>query len=144
MTRSAFLALTLTAAVSLVGPVPGSAQPTAGQPAKPNVILIMTDDQGYGDMSCHGNPYLKTPNLDRLHRDSVRLTDFHVDPTCSPTRAALMTGRYSSRVGRNERSAVPATPGSVETECRNGVADAPCCRPTGLPLAANVRERTVQ
>lgn len=68
----------------------------AGQP---NVVLIMTDDQGYGDMSCHGNPYLKTPNLDELYRESVRLTDFHVDPTCSPTRAALMTGRYSSRVG---------------------------------------------
>ena len=66
---------------------------------QPNVILIMTDDQGYGDMSCHGNPHLKTPHLDRLHASSVRLTDFHVDPTCSPTRAALMTGRYSSRVG---------------------------------------------
>jgi len=59
----------------------------------------MTDDQGYGDMSCHGNPYLKTPNIDQLYRESVRLTDFHVDPTCSPTRAALMTGRYSSRAG---------------------------------------------
>ncbi len=68
----------------------------AGQP---NVVLIMTDDQGYGDMSCHGNPHLKTPNIDQLYRESVRLTDFHVDPTCSPTRAALMTGRYSSRVG---------------------------------------------
>jgi arylsulfatase A-like enzyme len=65
----------------------------------PNVVLIMTDDQGYGDMSCHGNPYLETPNIDQLYRDSVRLTSFHVDPTCSPTRAALMTGRYSSRVG---------------------------------------------
>jgi len=64
-----------------------------------NVIVILTDDQGYGDMSCHGNPFLKTPNLDALHGESVRLTDFHVDPTCSPTRAALMTGRYSSRVG---------------------------------------------
>ena len=67
--------------------------------AKPNVILIMTDDQGYGDMSCHRNPYLKTPNIERLYEESVRLTDFRVDPTCSPTRAALMTGRYSSRVG---------------------------------------------
>jgi len=65
----------------------------------PNVVLIMTDDQGYADMSCHGNPHLKTPNIDQLYRESVRLTDFHVDPTCSPTRAALMTGRYSSRVG---------------------------------------------
>ncbi|VGO19660.1 arylsulfatase [Pontiella sulfatireligans] len=66
---------------------------------KPNVIVIITDDQGYGDMSCHGNPYLKTPEMDRLHDESVRLTDFHVDPTCAPTRAALMTGRYSARTG---------------------------------------------
>ena len=66
---------------------------------QPNVILLLTDDQGYGDMSCHGNPFLTTPEIDRLYRDSVRLTDCHVDPTCSPTRAALMTGRYSSRVG---------------------------------------------
>jgi arylsulfatase A-like enzyme len=72
---------------------------TTASARQPNVVLIMTDDQGYGDMSCHGNPYVKTPNLDRLHDASVRLTDFHVDPTCSPTRAALMTGRYSSRVG---------------------------------------------
>ena len=66
---------------------------------KPNVILIVTDDQGYGDMSCHGNPYLKTPAMDRLYADGVRLTDFHVDPTCSPTRVALITGRYATRVG---------------------------------------------
>jgi arylsulfatase A-like enzyme len=65
----------------------------------PNVVLIMTDDQGYGDMSCHGNPYLKTPHIDQLYRESVRLADFHVDPTCSPTRASLMTGRSSSRAG---------------------------------------------
>ena len=66
---------------------------------KPNVILIITDDQGYGDLSAHGNPVLKTPHMDRLHAESVRLTDFHVDPTCSPTRAALLTGRYSTRTG---------------------------------------------
>jgi len=63
------------------------------------VILVITDDQGYGDMSCHGNPVLKTPNMDRLHAEGVRLTDFHVDPMCAPTRAALMTGRYSARTG---------------------------------------------
>ena len=67
--------------------------------SKPNVILVMTDDQGYGDLSCHGNPVLKTPNLDGLHAQAVRLTNFHVDPTCSPTRSSLLTGRYSSRVG---------------------------------------------
>ncbi|WP_201750147.1 arylsulfatase [Tautonia marina] len=66
---------------------------------RPNVLLIMTDDQGYGDLACHGNPIIRTPNLDALHAESVRLTDFHVDPTCSPTRSALMTGRYSGRVG---------------------------------------------
>ncbi len=66
---------------------------------RPNVVLIMTDDQGYGDLACHGNPILKTPNLDRLHRESVRFTDFHVSPFCTPTRAALMTGRDPGRTG---------------------------------------------
>lgn len=64
---------------------------------RPNVVLVMTDDQGYGDLASHGNPVLRTPELDRLHAESVRLTDFHVDPSCSPTRAALMTGKYSHR-----------------------------------------------
>lgn len=59
----------------------------------------MTDDQGYGDIGAHGNPYLKTPNLDQLHQQSVRFTNFHVDPSCSPTRAAILTGQYSSRSG---------------------------------------------
>lgn len=67
--------------------------------AQPNVILIMTDDQGYGDLSCHGDPVLKTPNLDKLHSQSVRFTDFHVSPFCTPTRAGLMTGRYPGRTG---------------------------------------------
>ena len=66
---------------------------------RPNVILVMTDDQGYGDMGCHGNRVVKTVALDMLHRESIRLTNFHVDPTCSPTRAALMTGHYSARTG---------------------------------------------
>lgn len=66
---------------------------------RPNVILLMTDDQGYGDLSCHGNPTLKTPNLDALHARSIRFTDFHVAPFCTPTRAALMTGRYPARTG---------------------------------------------
>jgi arylsulfatase B len=66
-------------------------------PAKPNVIVVMTDDQGYGDLACHGNPVLLTPNLDRLYEESFRFTDFHVNPFCSPTRAALMTGRMSDR-----------------------------------------------
>ncbi|MHC4455940.1 MAG: sulfatase-like hydrolase/transferase [Planctomycetota bacterium] len=66
---------------------------------RPNVILVITDDQGYGDLACHGNPVIYTPNLDKLHASSVRLTDFHVSPTCSPTRASVMTGRYCNRTG---------------------------------------------
>lgn len=65
--------------------------------AKPNVIVIMTDDQGYGDLSCHGNPILKTPHLDKLANQSVNFSDFHVAPFCAPTRAALMTGRLAAR-----------------------------------------------
>jgi len=69
------------------------------QPTKPNVIVILTDDQGYGDLGCTGNPYIKTPSMDALSREGVRFTNFHVDSYCAPTRAALMTGRYSHRVG---------------------------------------------
>jgi arylsulfatase A-like enzyme len=72
---------------------------SAAAAERPNVVLVITDDQGYGDLSCHGNKQLRTPNLDALHADSVRLTNFHVDPTCAPTRSALMTGKYSRRVG---------------------------------------------
>lgn len=64
---------------------------------RPNVILIMTDDQGYGDLAIHGNPIIKTPNLDDFHSESIRFTDFHVNAFCAPTRAALMTGRMSDR-----------------------------------------------
>lgn len=66
---------------------------------KPNVIIVMTDDQGIGDLSCHGNPYLKTPNLDAFYKESVSLTDFHVSPLCTPTRSAIITGKYPIRNG---------------------------------------------
>lgn len=69
------------------------------QTRRPNVVLVISDDQGYGDLGRHGNPIIQTPALDRLYEQSIRLTQFHVDPTCSPTRAALMTGRYSARTG---------------------------------------------
>ncbi len=77
--------------------VPFVAPSTAAE--KPNVVLVITDDQGYGDLSCHGNMVLKTPNIDRLFREAVRLTDYHVSPTCSPTRAALQTGHWTNRTG---------------------------------------------
>ena len=68
-------------------------------PQRINVILVMTDDQGYPDMACHGNPVIQTPNMDKLAASSVQFSDFHVNPFCSPTRAALMTGRMSDRTG---------------------------------------------
>lgn len=67
--------------------------------APPNIIFIITDDQGYGDLSSNGNPVLKTPHLDRLRAESVRFTNFQVSPTCAPTRAALLTGRHEFRNG---------------------------------------------
>lgn len=87
--------------VVLLGLLPAAflARAAAATKKAPNVILIITDDQGYGDVGAHGNRMIRTPNLDRLHSESVRLTNFHVDPTCAPTRAALMTGRYSTRTG---------------------------------------------
>ena len=67
--------------------------------SKPNVIFVLTDDQGYGDLSCHGNPVIKTPYLDVLREESVRFTDFHVSPMCTPTRGELMTGQDALRNG---------------------------------------------
>jgi arylsulfatase A-like enzyme len=66
---------------------------------RPNVILVMIDDMGFGDLSCHGSPHINTPHLDALYRTSVRLTDFHVAPICSPTRGQLMTGVDAMRNG---------------------------------------------
>lgn len=72
-------------------------QASAGSP--PNILLILTDDQGFSDLGFYGNPSLETPHLDALARDSVRLEDFLASPTCSPTRAALMSGRHEFKVG---------------------------------------------
>lgn len=73
------------------------AKPLAG--SRPNIILVMTDDQGMGDLSCMGNTILKTPNIDRFYERSTRLTDFQVSPTCSPTRSAIMSGRAPFKNG---------------------------------------------
>lgn len=89
--------------VIIVGAISGienvEAAETAAQPQRPNVVLIMTDDQGYGDLACNGNAMLRTPSIDVLSKQSVCFTNFHVDPTCAETRSALMTGRYASRTG---------------------------------------------
>ncbi|MCE7066639.1 arylsulfatase [Dyadobacter sp. CY326] len=72
---------------------------SAQKAAKPNILLIMTDDQGYGDFGFTGNPYVKTPNIDRLAARSTRLTNYHNSPVCAPTRSSLLTGRYAQRTG---------------------------------------------
>ena len=67
--------------------------------SRPNVILMMTDDQGYGPVGKHGHPWIQTPNLDALYEKSTHLTRFLVSPTCSPTRSAIMTGRHPLKNG---------------------------------------------
>lgn len=89
------VALSLLLSVSATAAAP--TKPISG--AQPNILFILTDDQGYGDISAHGNPILKTPHLDRLRAEGVRFTDFHVSPTCSPTRSALFTGRHEFKNG---------------------------------------------
>ena len=97
-TRREFLGTMGAGGASLAIARLASARPTPAR-RRPNVVLVITDDQGYGDLRCHGNEVIWTPNLDRLHARSVRLRNFHVAPTCAPTRAGLMTGRSCNRTG---------------------------------------------
>lgn len=89
--RLAAVVAVLSAGVSCTqGPV---AEPEQG----PNVILIITDDQGYGDLGVNGNPVIQTPSLDAMSSRSAQMSQFYVSPVCAPTRASLMTGRYNYR-----------------------------------------------
>ncbi len=88
----------LLTAAAWVNPCPEAVR-AAAPTGRPNVLIVLTDDQGYGDLSCHGNPVLKTPHLDRLHMQSIRLTDFHSAPVCTPTRGQLLTGRDAMHNG---------------------------------------------
>ena len=81
---------------------------------RPNVILIITDDQGYGDLGITGNPHVKTPVIDKLASESIRFNDFYVSPVCAPTRSSLMTGRYSLRTGVRDTYNGGATMASSE------------------------------
>ena len=75
-----------------------SAAALAAQTARPpNIIVILADDQGYGDLGCYGSPYIRTPNLDRMAREGLRFTDFYAQSLCGPSRAALLTGSYPAR-----------------------------------------------
>jgi len=86
--------LVLVGLCGLVGFVDASA---VGAADRPNVILIMTDDQGYGDLGATGNPLIRTPNIDAMAKRSAQMERFYVSPVCAPTRACLMTGRYNYR-----------------------------------------------
>ena len=83
----------------LAGAAAESASRAAPRTRRPNVVLIITDDQGWGDLSLHGNQWIRTPNMDRIAREGVEFTQFHVAPVCSPTRSSLLTGRYNYRTG---------------------------------------------
>ena len=86
----------LTAATLSVGCMPATDD---SRPSAPNIILIMTDDQGWAQVGFHGNPYIRTPTLDRMAAESTEFTQFYVEPKCAPTRAALLTGRHGYRSG---------------------------------------------
>lgn len=92
-------ALQLMAAQVAAMNAPRALGENAAAKPQPNVLIVLLDDVGYGDLSCLGNPVIETPNIDKLHSRSVRFANFHVSPTCSPTRAALMTGRYNDATG---------------------------------------------
>src|SRR5512134_3467049 len=111
--RNPMRRLTLTIAFMLAA-ASGAAQPSAAK--GPNVVLIITDDVGYGDIGSYGAPDIKTPNIDGLARGGVRLTDFYANATlCSPTRAGLVTGRYQ------QRFAIEAALGGVSTAGEQGL-----------------------
>jgi arylsulfatase A-like enzyme len=79
----------------------GGCQREKEESQKPNIIYILIDDLGYGDLACYGSTQNETPNIDRLASGGLLFTDFHSNgPMCTPTRAALMTGQYQHRLGR--------------------------------------------
>ena len=95
--RTPIPTLLTAAALAAVG---GCGRQAGDAPAsKPNIVLVMTDDQGWAQVGFHGNPYIRTPTLDRLAADSAEFTQFYVEPKCAPTRAALLTGRHGYRSG---------------------------------------------
>ena len=96
-TMSLLFSLLLGLAIGLAGDGRAYGKSLAG--SRPNIILVMTDDQGMGDLSCLGNEVLRTPNIDQFYALSTRLTDFHVSPTCAPTRSSIFSGRHEFRNG---------------------------------------------
>jgi arylsulfatase len=111
------IALTFALASLLVGSLHAEeeAKKATLKGSRPNIVFVLTDDQGYGDLACLGHPWVKTPNMDKIHEQSTRFTSFYVSPTCAPTRAALMSGKRPFKVGvthtisERERMSLEAT-----------------------------------
>src|SRR5215208_5167682 len=82
----------------------------------PNVIVILTDDQGYGDLGSYGHPTLRTPNLDRMAAEGQRWTSFYTAPVCTPSRAQLLTGRLAVRTGLDNGVLFPDSTGGLQPE----------------------------
>src|SRR6188474_3294042 len=99
MTRTTHVACAFAAAFALISVAP-DARTSATVQARPNILLIVTDDMGYGDIGLHDSHDIPTPNIDALMKSGTRFTDAYVSgPFCSPTRAGLMTGKYPQRFG---------------------------------------------
>lgn len=96
-TQQTFLSLATIATNLLVANSLFASVPVSDK-GKPNIIIVITDDQGSGDLACEGNPYIKTPNIDQFYGDAVRFTNYHVSTTCAPSRGSIMTGRHTNRI----------------------------------------------
>src|SRR5580692_7228048 len=112
--------------ISLVTLFPTPFVRAAEPPHSPNIVLIFTDDQGYGDVGCYGAKGFETPNLDKLAKQGVRFTDFYVSqPVCSASRASLMTGCYANRIGihgalgPNARVGINSTETTIAEACKS-------------------------
>src|SRR5438128_11409977 len=99
-------------AIATVAGAAMKAQPGAGR-RLPNVIIILADDQGYGDLGSYGHPTIHTPYLDRLAAEGQRWTSFYAAPVCTPSRAQLMTGRLAVRTGLSTGVLFPDSTGGL-------------------------------
>ena len=121
-TRNQIIATLITWSLAFVAGIHAAERSQSLKGSRPNIILIMTDDQGLGDMSLSGNTLVKTPHMDAFYANSTRLTDFHVSPSCAPTRSVIMTGKHEfmhgvthTKYGRNR---IPTGLGTIAHEMK--------------------------